>query len=100
MTAPTDQDIREAIAAEAANDQVVGYIDDAIGFASTFTSKVWLWEELRKSEQERLSEILEQHLDILAVECRAAIVARFTVAARQFAAEYPDAPRAREKVPA
>ncbi|HUG47975.1 MAG TPA: hypothetical protein VMP67_06135 [Candidatus Limnocylindria bacterium] len=59
-----------------------------------------LWWDIRPSQAVRLHQLVGEARDRALSRCQAIIVDELTAAGVQFAAEYPDAPRAREKVPA
>lgn len=119
MTAPTEAEIRALIddrSARYPNDSIehhldhvldkafdtIGYVDlDEQGqrdFGSTFLSDTWA--DLRPSEADRLGELIAAARQQAAERARAAIVEEVVAAALTFAAEYPDAPRAKALQPA
>jgi hypothetical protein len=87
MSAPTGPEIREAIAAE------FRHMRDAVGNVGIFTCSLWDVNELQQAELARLDEIVDGHVALAEVECRAIVDREFTAAALEFAREFPEAPR-------
>ena len=129
MTAPSEAEIREAVAdrlaeqtTEALRPRLRELIRDASGpmqwpatyvldglanddlfnDAPPLASEGALWGgDMRRSEAEALAEALRPAVDRAASRCEAIIIDELTAAGVQFAQEYPDAPRAvREPVTA
>jgi hypothetical protein len=114
-TPPTEAEIRQALvervsrsdsphvklgeAIDTAMD-VVGYIELDMADDLSVPALSDLWSDLRPSEARRLAEIVDEAKD-RALEAAWEIIAEEAVqAALTFAAEYPDAPRARVEVTA
>lgn len=134
MGAPTEAEIREAIAARRhTSSQSVEVPQEgeaplsaalrgiAEEYAGPATSAAWavldaidydwgdsvgqgdddaIWGDLRPTEARRLRELVQSAIAKIVPECEAIIINAVTAAAMQFAAEYPDAPRATEAVTA
>jgi hypothetical protein len=119
MAAPTEEEIRSAVKAaldERGDIDIGQWVHDLaapIGYhardldAPRGTGTSWsspcLWDDLRPTEAERLSDLLEaiyHQADAWEAEVLAKITEAVVAAGVQFAAEYPDAPRARRAVAA
>jgi hypothetical protein len=117
MTAPTEHEIRAVLEAESRshpNDNEVTGLSEAIDqlfytveYRSLTAEEAeyddggpltHLWGSLLLAEEQRLAEIVEEAKARAYDRARAAIVEEVIAAGLRFAAEYPDAPRA--KVPA
>lgn len=113
MTAPTEQEIREAvqkqldvlIAEDGTNtpDWIAAVLTPLRYNPPSMDYNPSLWADLRPSQEARL-EALEEEVfrkaDALMLEVAARLAEAVVEAALTFAAEYPDAPRAKEAVPA
>ena len=100
MTAPTEAEIRAIIEeysigdpAELAFDviQAVHYIPDNERRGGSMNR---VWTDLRHTEAERLTELLDD-VFTLAEKCKQQLEDATVAACLTFAAEYPDAPRAK-----
>ena len=113
MTAPTEQEVREAV--QAAGDMKGTFNEPGPEFALHGLVETWhhnlmgsFWQRwpcddencpARPEWDKRLDELYDS-IEPLTAECIALINNRLAELAMKFTAEYPDAPRAREKVPA
>lgn len=116
MTAPTEQEVREALGAflEASSPMSVGTMRDALREAirdvgdaldcAAFTAlgseddvgddaPDSLWRDLRRTEARRLRELVTDAIAAATRRCEAIILEELTGAGVTFAAEHPDAPR-------
>ncbi len=110
VSAPTEQEIREAIEATATS--VVDHVHDGIrdaaspltnpAFLTIDATEEWtpglpdpadLWTDLRLSEAMRLRALTEEAIVRAGQRCEAIILEELTGAGVTFATEYPDAPR-------
>lgn len=125
MTAPTEQEIREAVRRRIAdwpNDNPINPLRDAIwgltqmleysfpepGDSAETMSELYgaepdaddLWWDLRPREAKRLAKIREETVDRAQARALAVITDEIVAGGLTFAAEYPDAPRAKVPVEA
>lgn len=126
MTAPSEQEVREAIAHELAQGKSSGTTGDGLAselrglirdIASPLTNPVFLveagdewdatepdpgdlWYNLRATEAKRLRELTAAAIEAIAQGCETVIMEGLTATALAFAAEYPDAPRPKVEVAA
>jgi hypothetical protein len=99
MTAPTEAEIRETITA--AMPAAAGTIGDR-AYELTFSIR-YLWGDLPPSQGARIEALIEEAqaaIEALEPEVLGRVREAVAAAAMTFAAEYPDAPRARAAVPA
>ena len=107
VTAPTEEEIRAAIAREWGRrpfrDSITGqptglpiegHYSDGVGACVGLLDDLYDRDDLRKSEQDRLDELVYQAVDTIRDETRHRINEAIVAAALAFAAEHPDAPRA------
>lgn len=129
MTAPTAEEIHEAIIRRLGEQSagsrgtvratLAGVADDAAGPLS-WPAEIsamgqeqredwggpptegddYIWWDLRPSEGARMLALINDAIARATERCEAIILEELTAAGVQFAAEHPDAPRPREKVPA
>jgi hypothetical protein len=98
MSAPTAEEIRQAAFAAILEAQPV---DDAWGNASlAFDRILWDTSDLRKSEQDRLDELAEPFYNRVQKRLEAILIEEMIAHGEQFAAEHPEAPRAKVEVAA
>jgi hypothetical protein len=119
-TPPTEAEIRQALAEFVAEpmkhgddspraklDEAIDKAMDVVGYVHidpvdeiAVTTCSDLWSDLRPSEARRLAEIVAEAKDRALEAAWVVIVKEVTRAGLTFAAEYPDAPRARVEVTA
>jgi len=105
MSAPTEEEIRAAIAREWGNRPPTGPSID-VNFADAFTHCMTLpdslydFDELRESEVDRLNELMFAAVNPIRDDARRQVNEALVSAALTFAAEHPDAPRAERSVAA
>jgi hypothetical protein len=122
MSAPTEAEIRAALATAAAGEfheseppggplpAILRFL--AVELSHPMSGPAWraleataeyspdeadpgdLWTDLRRTEAQRLRDLLALAADRIAERCSAIFLEEFTSAGERFTAEYPDAPRA------
>lgn len=113
MSAPTEEEIRAAIAREwgrqPRQDSVTGrptglpiggVYSDGVGACLGLLDRLYNLDDLRKSECDRLDELVYAAVDPIRDETQRRINEALVSAALAFAAECPDAPRAERSVAA
>lgn len=101
MTAPTEEEIRATLARTWTRDHPTGrspLFQWDLGFNDGFLGMAtapWDVEDLRDSELERLDELAIEALRPIREAAERAAIESLVGAMLQFAAEHPDAPRAR-----
>ena len=105
MSAPTEEEIRAAIAREWGARRpnppsVEIQFSDGIGACMLLLDGIFDTEDFRVSELARLDELLDLAVNPIRDECRRQVNEALVSAALTFAAEHPDAPRARREVTA
>jgi hypothetical protein len=95
MTAPTEQEIREAIDKAEVALRLDNAVGDAIYEAQQLLTDLWATDDLRPSEQKALDEAIEPIYARGTAHLAPFIVEELVAAGRRFAAEHPDAPRAK-----
>jgi hypothetical protein len=93
MTAPTEEEIRAAIAREWGRD-IGRDFHDAFTGCQLLGDSLFDWDDMRPSEQERLNELTHSAVDPIRADAQRRINEALVSAGLSFAAEYPDAPRA------
>ena len=105
MSAPTEEEIRAAIARgwgarRPHRLSIEGVFSDGIGECLLLLDGIFDTGDFRDSELARLDELLELAVKPIRDEARRQINEAIVSAAQTFAAEHPDAPRARREVAA
>lgn len=96
-TAPTEEEIRAAIAREWRTSIDLDF-SDAFTRCMTLADGMYDLEDLRESEVDRLNELTYAAVDPIRADARRQINEALVSAALTFAAEHPDAPRATRKL--
>lgn len=99
MSAPTEEEVRAAIAREWGAWPPVGptidlEFSDGIGRCASLADGLYDMDDLRQSEIDRLNALTFEAIDPIRQETRRQINEALVAAALAFAAEHPDAPRA------
>jgi hypothetical protein len=92
MSAPTEEEIRDAIAAHVRTFEVG--LDDAFTGCQSSIDTLYNTEDFRPTEQDRLDALTYEAIEPILQETRERITEVLGRAGLTFAAEYPDAPRA------
>jgi hypothetical protein len=103
MSAPTEEEIRAAIAREwgarpPAGPPIDLQFSDGLGVCQTLVDGLYDLDDLRESEVDRLNELTFAAVDPIRDDARLRINEALVSAALTFAAEHPDAPRATRKL--
>jgi hypothetical protein len=103
MSAPTEEEIRAAIARQWGALPPVGTtphveFEDAFTYCTSLADGLYDLDDLRESEVDRLNELTFAAVDPIRDDARLRINEALVSAALTFAAEHPDAPRATRKL--
>ena len=100
MTAPTESEVRAALSLDVVTAAIDAVLSEGVFEAYADLRELWNDDDFRASERTAWEDQFEPIYRHAAEYLAPWLIEQFTAAGLRFAAEYPDAPRARERVPA